>query len=314
MSFISNQLASGHDDLLTDFISFLSTDATLVSLGQEWTILDDDVVDDERFVYLQGPGLAGNDEIYVGIRRYLDTTTNAYNWGLIGMTGYDSGLDFNSQAGVSPETVLCLSNLDDMEYWAIASGRRFILIVKIGSVYVSSYCGFILPYATPSEYPYPLFIGGTSYLESQLYTDVGIYTSAFWKMGQSISDATHQSASQIRLVSGVWLALTQDVVSSLESEKIGRIWPYFSTDGTTTDDGIADLDLIETGVYPLLEVIIYTDTYDDGNVYGSLDGVFHIPGTEISSEDTLTVNGDTYLLIQNCEDSGRNDFAALLLE
>lgn len=314
MAYVSKQSVNGSDNLLTALITFLSTNTDLVTANQEWVILDDNTVGAERFVYLKGTGLSELDEIYIGIRSYLDLSTNAYNWGIIGMTGYDSGLSFDLQPGASSQCVLCLSNLSGMEYWIIANGRRFILIVKIGTVYVSSYCGFLLPYATPGEYPYPLYIGATSYLESQLYSDSGLVTSAFWKMGQSKNDSSHATGCLLRLPSGVWLAFTQDRVNPSETTKIGRIWPYFSTDGSAVDYGIGDLDLINTGEYSLLEVILYTKEYDDGNVYGSLEGVFHLPGSGISSEDTVTISLDTYLLIQNIEDVSRNDFAALLLE
>ena len=41
-----------------------------------------------------------------------------------------------------------------MPYWFIANGRRFIVIVRVSSVYQSAYAGFILPYHLPNTF-YP---------------------------------------------------------------------------------------------------------------------------------------------------------------
>ena len=155
--------ATDHDDLLDKLITFLTTDSGLVAANQEWMVLKDEEPVDERYVYLRGPGLADNDQIHANIRRFYNPGTNAYNWEFRGATSYDGGIAYASQPGTSDMSYLCLANLS-MTYWFFANGRRFIVIAKIGTVYTSAYAGLIMPYALPSEYLYPLFIGATTYL------------------------------------------------------------------------------------------------------------------------------------------------------
>lgn len=300
--------ATDYDDLLDKLKSFLTTNAALVALNQQWTVKAD-VTPDDRYLYLMGPGLAGNDEIYVNIRRFYYAATGAYNWGLRGATGYNAGSDFDTQAGTNDNPCyLCLANTS-ITYWFIANGRRFIVIAKIGTVFTSCYCGLILPYALPSEYPYPLFIGATSYLNSQLYTDTGQATTAFWKPGYTT--AVPNSGKQLRLVSGYWLNFTQNAPSNPASYR-GKIWPYWSR-VSFTDPGIGDWTKNADGSYTNSGIILYSDTYDTKDVFGELDGVYHIPGTDLNSEDTINVNGEVFLAIQNIEKVGRNDFAGIFI-
>ena len=162
--------ASSQDDLMDKLLLFLTTDSTLVAASQEWTVLSD-TTDTDRLVYLEGQGLSATDEIFVNINQYFWDATGAYNWDIRGTTGYDSGFSRDLQPGTSDSIYFCLSNLSGMTYWFVANGRRFIVIVKIGTVYVSLYAGFLYPYATPSEYPYPLCIGASTTTESKIYTD-----------------------------------------------------------------------------------------------------------------------------------------------
>lgn len=287
--------ATDYDDLLDKLKTFLTTKAALVALNQEWTVLKDEIISDDRYVYFRGPGLAGNDQIHVNIKRYYSSGTGAYNWEFKGATSYDGGLSFANQPGVSGYCYLCLANLS-MTYWFFANGRRFIVIAKIGSVYTSAYGGLIMPYALPSEYPYPMFIGTSSYRSDELYTNA-TYTYAFWKGAYLYST---YAAVKLRLPDGFWLNL----VAYGSPDDDGRVWPFSSNLNITKN---AD------GSYSLLPAIIYSNTHDEKDVFGELDGVFNVSGIDLFSEDTLTIGGDTYIVFQSIENVGMYDFAAILM-
>lgn len=305
MSWVTGS-ATDYDDLMDKLITFLTTDVTLVSLNQNWTVLKDEIIVSDRYLYLMGPGLASNDQIHVNLKRVYSSSSGSHNWGFRGASSYDGGLSYETQPGTSEPTYLCLSN-GTMTYWFFASGRRFIVIVKIGTVFVSSYAGLIYPYALPSEYAYPLFIAATDRSENQLYSTAGLQTSAFWK-GGSHSGVT--SNSYLRMVGGFWLFFSQGA-----ADPVGRNWPYWSVASNyNSDPGIADLTKNLDSSYSLLPIILYSSTYDTKDIFGELEGVFHVPGTDLNSEDTLTIGGDTYLCIQNVEAVNRNDFAAILME
>lgn len=308
--------ATDYDDLMDKLKTFLTTNAALVAAGQNWTVLKDEEPASDRYVYFKGPGLANTDEIHVNLRRFYSAVGGVYNWEFQGATSYDGGLSYDNQPGSNETCFFCLSN-GTMTYWFFANGRRFIVIAKIGTVFVSAYAGFILPYALPSEYPYPLFIGATSYLESRSYSESDYYTSAFWKMGYGYRNTVEgrvDSAVQLRLVSGLWLPFKQNYVATYDLNA-GMIWPYRSNNfSSNTDLGIGNLTKNTDGSYSILPVVLYSSTYDTKDVFGELDGVYHTSGIDLNSEDTLTIGGDTYLVFQNVEDVGRNDFAAILRE
>jgi hypothetical protein len=307
--------ATDYDDLMDKLKTFLTTNAALVAANQNWIVMKDEIITD-RYLYLRGPGLANNDQIHVNIRRFYSAAGGAYNWEFRGATSYDGGLSYENQPGSNETCFFCLSN-GTITYWFFANGRRFIVIAKIGTVFVSAYAGFILPYALPSEYPYPLFIGATSYLESRLYSESDYYTSAFWKMGYGYANSVEQrvdSGVQLRLISGLWLPFKQNNAGTYNLNA-GNIWPYYSAEYYgNTDLGLGNLTKNADGSYSILPVILYSSTYGTKDVFGELDGVYHVPGIDLNSEDTLTIGGDVYLAFQNVEDVGRNDFAAILRE
>jgi hypothetical protein len=111
---------------------------------------------------LKGPG-GGSDEIFVNLETDYSVSGDWYNWRLYGATGFIAGnvLDFATQPGTSLPVGLSLWQAS-IPYWFIANGRRFMVIAKINTTYHALYAGFILPYATPSQYPYPLMIGGSN--------------------------------------------------------------------------------------------------------------------------------------------------------
>lgn len=304
--------ATDYDDLLDKLITFLTTDTGLVAAGQNWTVLKDEEPVSDRYVYLLGPGLAGVDEIHVNLRRFYAASSGAYNWELRGATSYDGGVDYDAQPGTSDKSFLCLSN-GTMTYWFFANGRRFMIIAKIGTVFISGYCGFILPYALPSEYPYPLFIGGTSDDETMLYTQSGLATSAFWKGGYVVPTSGVTTGVKLRTPGGFWMPFNQSLISGFGGDDSGKIWPYWSKlTYNNDDDGIGNLTKNLDGSYTLLPIILYTHTYTVRAIFGELDGIFHVPGQDLNSEDTITISADVYLCFQNAEDVQRNDFAAIL--
>ena len=124
---------------------------------------------------------------------------------------------------------------------------------------------------------------------------------AFWK------GDTSTYPFKLYVPGGDWLSIKS---YDNGTTSIGFMYPWGPIKTTTSNY----LDPIATVEYALLDTIVYTNGYLDGNVYGSLDGVYFVPGTGLSSEDTLTINGDTYLAVQNGGESDLMDFAAIKLE
>ena len=59
--------------------------------------------------------------------------------------------------------------------------------------------------------------------------------------------------------------------------------------------------------YALYPVMLY----DSGNIYGALDGIFHITGFDNVVENTLVIDGKNYVVIQDVGRTSFGDYIAL---
>lgn len=287
--------ATDHKDLLTKVKGHLSS-GTLGS--QAWTILESTSAA-EDCVYMKGPGLSGTDEIYVNFRTVTDVGQDMYNWEIQGAVAYDSQNSYDFQPGQSP-LGHCLFWDSTIPYWLIVNGRRFILIAKVSTTYQTCYCGLFLPYATSSEMPYPMCImtssGGNV---AKIRWSAGTYqVGGFWD--------PIDGSSYVRHWNGTWVPMANlqyRTDTTLARYSVSCVWPW------EQDYGFGEnID----GKYGLLPSVMHS-SYGDGNVLGELEGVYFITGFSEGAEDTITIGGDQYLVVQAAYRTGRNDYAAIKL-
>jgi hypothetical protein len=326
--------ATDYLDLLSKLRTFLTTDSTLVSLGQNWTELAtnatpyshtevNSVVNTIEFeTYLKAPGLSTTEQIYVQIGAYTNGTLGIFNWRLKGALGYNSSNGFFNQPGTSPDAFVYLWN-SSIPYWFIANGQRVIVVAQISTVYETLYLGKFLPDGTPGQYPYPLFIGGTggdgtsingggqgadTQASTRAHSDVSNYHAAFFDP----ACAFHCDVAAAWQVWNHWNGGTDNHSSSTNNQ----INPY-ADDGnsgagqTNVPGGMKWLVTNADGSYPLLPVRL-EQFITSPNLVGTLDGVFATTGEGNSSGSTYTVGGDTYLAIQDTFRSARQNFVAFL--
>ena len=224
---------------------------------------------------LQGHGLAGTDQINVGIRSVAGADYG--NWELRGYVAWNPALPFNSQYKQSGAYYAMLMT-SAMPYWIVANGRRIVMVAKTSTHYEMMYLGLFLPYATPAQYQYPLLVAG-SYNQSMRYSETPSNRSSFTK-ALRVDGYTNYSINYYT-PAGDW--------------KKANIWPY----------DIGDMRECPDGSYPLLPVIM------DG--LGEIDGVYVVPGYKNASENTITVDGVNYLVVQNVNRTGYNDYSAVKL-
>jgi len=248
-------------------------------------------------LYLKGPGLAQADEIFVSMWTGYDEDADWYNLGFQGATGFETLDAVQYQPNDSSDVSMSAWQFQ-IPYWIIADGRRFILNWKISTNYFSGYFGFILPYGTPTEYPYPLYICGT-------YTSLAIRWSSESHNHRSFFDPY---AGYLYTIEGTWL-LVQNKTSSGGNESTRsetNVWPY-------TEDYMINVRQSPGDVYPMLPMVIHTDK-NGGNVYGELAGTFWCPGFANASENTIVVNSVDYLVIQDVYRTSNQDYFALKME
>jgi hypothetical protein len=295
--------ATSFTDLYAKLRDFLTTNATLVGLGQNWQVISGPASGALTFtdnLVLQGPGLSGTDEILVTLEPSVSVGGDYYNLGIGGLSSYNPGDPISGQANRLTPRYLHLWNTS-MPYWFIANGRRFIVVVRISTVYQSAYAGFILPYHLPTTWAYPLFIGACSDESTWRYSVVNNGDhAAFFNPGQY--------GSAIRLPDGVWLSLSNKrQISNETTDDINNIAPWASYFGNASRR-----DGLDGGYKPYPAEIVITTPY--ACTLGALQGVFHVPGFGTASENTFVADGVTHLVVQNVYRTSNNEYAALALE
>ena len=267
----------------------------------------------EGHLLVTGQGLAAADVIPVGMAIEENIFAPYFNWRLRGAIAFDDNEPFQNQPGSSPNTFYIVDD-GTLSYWLIATGRYFIVVTKIGTVYTSMMMGFHLPYGAPSEYGFPLVIAGTVGTINAHFTLVDNRLRMFANPGAN--------AMLIRDPSGAWLFFTNFFNSGTndfqDDDRV--IAPYA---GNTTNVTNLFMDkVVEAidGSYPLTPLVISEFEKEvgevgiNGNAYGELDGVFHISGSNQTSENSLVIDGDTYIVFQDIYRLAFHNFMAVRLD
>ena len=313
--------ATDYLDLLTRLKDYLlnsthgsGATGTILPVGERWIAEKDDsgAVANERHLYLRGPGSGGTDNIHVNIRA-LTNSVSWYNWDLRGVTSFDDGVSFDNQPGTSVLAsdngpTLSLSN-SSFQYWIIANGRRFIVIANVSGNWVSAYLGFIIPYALPTEFPYPLLIAGNTYDTEQVGSTTSFQMGSCWyPPGTEPYPGT--CSSLLREPGGEWLSFHSHSGSNASAAHINATWPYmffyasagFQLQVPGTEDS-------------LILPIVLTSLRKSSNTYGEMEGVYWTSGTDRSSGDLITIATVEHLVVHNVyRQDPKYDFGCVALD
>jgi hypothetical protein len=290
--------------------------------AEKWEIMRDTPAE----LILRGPGESGQDQIFVGARIFESSPNpEYYNLLLNGFVGYDPKLAFMDQPGGIPEDFqpqIPLVKNSQIKYWLVASGRRIIVIAKIGTQYEAGYLGFIQPYGLDGQYPYPLAVGGSlvgqyatsggsanDYRYTQRYTD----HRHFCDPGCGTSAVNFNSTLRIRRIDGKWAVFqnysggysgTSYSGDVLRTNSGYVVWPGICG---KSESMLQAMD----GTYHLFPFMLVEKT--DNNCIGQFDGCYWVTGRGLAPEDILTIGDDTYLAVPNVWRTGAGDFWALRL-
>lgn len=229
---------------------------------------------------MRGPGISGDQQIFVGFRAYKSVTADVYNISAAGFTGYVDANTFITQPGYYEAGIPAHNKRID--YWMNVNPQRFAFALKVGTpVYEHGYAGYAFPQATPNQFPYPMVVGGM--LD-------GIPLTRYSDTNQSFGYRGRLANLRMRFVDGTW--------------KPYPTYPWTCKNLIRDFKGTGSWNMRDVGgAYSLFPIIIQTDNTD---VFARLDGVYFMTGFNRSTEDTATINGKNYILIQ---DAFRNDFA-----
>jgi len=296
-------------------------------------------------IILKAPGLAGTDEIFIGIRSEYSTESGWYNLFLNGYSGYDPNeTSWFEQPGALPPygstvplpvpMVPCW-NLA-MPYWFAASGRCFRFGVKVSTNFEGAYLGFMLPYAMPQQYPYPLVVGGSLVPQDTYRLDGWRYSYVNWRHGvypapgassAPASDTIHATL-YMRDVAGIWKPIAnrpnngspnsegiygpvQGDANTVPAGAIRSVWPHCMNDKWSSGC-LPYRECLGGGYMP--QPCIVLQRGPEPAVLGELEGTFVISGYDNAAENTTTINGIPAVIFQNAYRNSIHEFWALTLD
>jgi hypothetical protein len=296
-------------------------------------------------VILKGQGNASTDEIFVGLRSEYDEASGWHNFFVNGYSGYDANnRSWLDQPGALPQfgaanplanPVIPLWN-SPMPYWISANGRSIKLAVKVSTSYEGMYLGFMLPYATPGQFPYPLVIGGSLMPQDTARGAEWRYSYANYRHGVFPGPAAEFGPSTdnrsatlyLRDTSGEWRffgnrpdgSQTADGVAGMNANQGGlfnpsgsvrSVWPHCMNDQVGQGKR-AYRDCLGGG-YVLQPCVLLqrSPTFD---LFGELDGVYAISGYDNAPENTTTFGGKTHVIFGNAYRTTPHEYWALKLE
>jgi hypothetical protein len=269
----------------TDFtvgaqFTFVVTRSQLVIDNQQWTTLFYDTSTVAHALILQGKGLSGTEEIFVGMRSYQSIPADYYNLSVVGFTGYVPGNAYNAQPGYL-EMGLPAHN-QRIDYWLAINGQRITFGIKVGTpVYETAYVGKFFPYATPTQYPYPLAVIGM--LNGQSATRYSDTTHSMGFKGNVVN-------CKIRWLDGTW---KQPQTFPWNNGRIG---------GSTSQ--LRDTN----NSYPVMPIIFCESA---PNVFGELDGIGYVSNFNNTVESTVGISGTDWVCLQDVARTSFNDYVAI---
>lgn len=337
--------ATDRNDLWTKLLAFLTTDATLVAANQQWQVVWTKDTTGEHSRVLKGRGLAGSDEVFVSLSKRDDQLTvgESVLWvgGCTGVTA--SATDVYGHVNSLPKTPAIFLDSGPMKYWFVANGRRFIVVVKISTVYNALYGGLILPYSTPGAYNYPLFAGGvrgyfqgsTVAVNTWRASERNSYTTFTKPFGQvGTSGVSYDSPSQLLDPAGIWKqcfaggANYPDMrVAFLPQMQQMTLNGRTNNDATMSSNGnqvggygYMDVfyNIVEglDGEFPLTPITMAefsASEVEQPTMLGILDGCYLVSGLTQTSESIIQAGGVDHLVLQDIGRTTGSSYWALAL-
>lgn len=269
-----------------------------------WVTLRYDTVSANRELILQGEGLSGTEEIFVGFRCYQDVPNDYYNITFGTFTGYVSGNTFQTQPGARLSGVPAHNSL--IKYFMVCNAQRIAVCMRVGTpVYEHGYVGKMFPYARPSEFPFPIINCGM--LVGEAATRFSEVTHAFGYRGTRANFA-------LRKPSGTWGEVD--------------VHPWYNT---YIAGGFYQVQPSDAGYF----LVPITPGDSAPNVYGVLDGIWQVTGFNnavenvvqvggsytvdptgktvdaVVNEVVVTAGGRAFVVLQDVSRTGFNDFIAM---
>lgn len=265
IGFVDNTTELAHYAMLKRLRDKL-IDPVFMGVGQAWTTLRFDESQANHEWIAKAPGLSGTEEIFLGIRTYQNADADFFNLAVAAFTGFVSGNTFDTQPAALLSGVP--AHNQRIDYWLSANGQRVNCVMKVGTpVYEHFGLGKMLPYATPNQWPYPVLVSGMLN---------GVPNTRFSETTHSFGWKGNKANFRLRGPAGTWMQ--------------PEAWPWNQANSGSEFGAAVSLSATlrtTNSQYSPLPIEINDAT----NVWGSVDGVFYLPGFDQVVETILQMGG-----------------------
>lgn len=261
--------------------------------------------------WLQGPGYDAARRVILGFQTTYDLGTGLGGLLLNAAISFDSTkawADMERSLTDFPKLAVDITS-EDMDYWVYVNSTRIIGVIKAASSdYAGFYSGFLAAFGDPDQYPFPLYVAGTTTETLDLADDaVNSSNSNFWDPGIGGGRVMDQL--------GVWQSVGNQQNSGSNLRPIAsspyHLYPWHhgiaSNDGMfgslsgDTDGGnthlLISLKATLQDDLPTLDALVMSPTY---GALGALQGVVAIPGAGLlSAETVIEIGASDYRLFPN---------------
>lgn len=319
MAFTSGTVTkfSGPNGLLQALLNFVTGDP--LTPGRDWTLLSSENTKNNvlpysepfgagcRQVILKNTGISKEESVIIGIREWYYKVKAAHGWDLNGYLYHQDGLDWNLSRVHHGCTAYdatwhhytqhpMIPLIDDtMYYWFYSNPRRIIVVVKVQSNYESVYLGFGRRFGNPSDYPTPLAVIGSTF-GNRTFTDTSGAHNFIIAPNYFRDHFQH------------W------IVDPSNAYRICQGYQTYAERGAV---------IIPRGDYNDRDTIKRTPAGDNlitpcyvaqpvqNDLFMDLDGVYHVVGNGVQSEDTVKWSGGTLRVFQNVFRTTHFDFMGI---
>lgn len=316
--------ATDHLDLYNKLFNFLTSNSSLQDNGETWEEVwtHEDASHpvesggkSSQFM-LKGPGKSGEDEIFVSFSLEEDSSEDIYGLWLCGCDGVvSSAPDFEEHLNPSDPMWMPMHK-DEMSYWFVANGRRFVVVCKISSVYEACSAGLFLPYCMPDKYPYPAYVGGSSEEKIRYSTSNSKHTH-FIDPGPHTFEQEDEydggDSLRVRLPGGEWHRFRNYSYEGHLDSEYPVVYPYIGQYDNDRPPLLFSRTVLG-GDHMLFPVVLLSDMSDAKGALGFFQGVNHVTGFDNSAENKIEIDGVEHLVVQNVYRTAYSSYWTLALE
>lgn len=328
--------------VVSDQFQFTFATGPMTTAAIPWVIdrYDDQYTSDAEAI-LHGIG-SGSDEIYVGLKTRERSGADAYNVVLNGYTGYSAGLPWEEQpgtlalypyAGVTndefyPPSIAFASEGIEGRLYLTCNSRRICGCLFFEGYSAPFYIGWMLPYMTPGQWPYPMMVGGSCGSGDGLTENPMRYSSTEVANSSWFHPVNLRYQYDYRIDNGSSLRVMKP---DLTWEGILNSYTRAPSDGYTISSNgwyagytfpyagrwFEDVEKNIDGSYFLLPIQILAGLNQytiEGYVFGIPDGCFAITGFDNNQENTFTIGSDLYVVVRNSAYSEIWDYMAMRMD